>query len=129
MKHYKGAEFDSRVFQIPKKAEVENYMIWRQQDTTRNSIQSVAQSLYSQKELHGKNTSQLQEMIFKKGINWNDYAPKYKRGRIILKESYVKENNLNEISSSSIRSRWVSVEPPIFTQDRKFLSDLIPNNF
>ncbi len=39
----KWAEFDSRVFQIPQKMEIENYFIWRQQDTTRNSISSVAQ--------------------------------------------------------------------------------------
>ena len=45
----------------------ENYLIWRQQDATRNSISSVAQSLYSHKELDGKNSSELQEMIFAKG--------------------------------------------------------------
>ena len=63
------AEFDSRVFQIPQKNEVENYFIWRQQDTTRNSILSVAHSLYNQKELSGKNTKLLQDLIFEKGIN------------------------------------------------------------
>jgi hypothetical protein len=46
----KLALFDSRVFTIPSKVEVENYFIWRQQDTVRNSISSVAQSLYSSKD-------------------------------------------------------------------------------
>jgi tRNA(His) 5'-end guanylyltransferase len=50
------AQFDARVFQIPQKVEVENYFIWRQQDATRNSISSVAQSMYSPKELHGVKT-------------------------------------------------------------------------
>lgn len=117
----KWAEFDSRVFQIPQKVEVENYFIWRQQDTTRNSIQSVSQSLYSDKELHGMSTDMQQEMIFQKGINWNDYAPKYKRGRIILKETYEGEN-------SAMRTRWISTETPIFTQDREFLNSKIPSN-
>lgn len=116
----KWAEFDSRVFQVPQKVEVENYFIWRQQDTTRNSISSVAQSLYNSKQLHGKNSSDQQEMIFQKGINWNDYAPKYKRGRLILKETYEKEPGV-------IRTRWASNEPPIFTQDREFISELIPS--
>ena len=89
----KWAEFDSRIFQIPQKVEVENYFIWRQQDTTRNSISSVAQSLYSSKELHGKNSSQQQELIWKKGINWNDYDSKYKRGRIVLKVLYINGEN------------------------------------
>lgn len=117
----KWAEFDARVFQIPQKVEVENYFIWRQQDTTRNSISSVAQSLYSPKELHGKSTDQQQELIFQKGINWNDYAPKYKRGRMIVKEIYEKEPEV-------IRSHYVSIEVPIFTQDREFISTKIPTN-
>lgn len=75
----KTALFDSRVFSISEN-EVNNYFIWRQQDAVRNSIQAVAQSHYSSKQLHGKNTSQLQEMIFQKGENWNDYQPHLKRG-------------------------------------------------
>lgn len=34
----KIALFDSRTFSVPDKTEVENYFIWRQQDTVRNSI-------------------------------------------------------------------------------------------
>jgi tRNA(His) guanylyltransferase len=113
------AEFDSRVFQIPQRVEVENYFIWRQQDTVRNSIASVAQSLYSHKELNGKNSSEQQEMIFKKGINWNDYDPALKRGRIVIKESY--------LSEGAERTRWVIQSPPTFTEDRSYLSNLIPS--
>ncbi len=122
------AEFDSRVFQIPSKGEVENYFIWRQQDATRNSISSAAQALYSPKELFGKSTDEQQELIFQKGINWNDYPVKQKRGRIILKETYEKELGENEKSQSAIRTRWVSCEPPIFTQEREYLSSKIPSN-
>ena len=96
----KWAEFDSRVFQIPQEVEVYNYFIWRQQDTVRNSISSVSQSLYSPKELHGKNTNQQQEMIWKKGINWNDYDPKLKRGRLICKENF-------QLGNGAIRNKWV----------------------
>lgn len=106
------AAFDSRVFTIPHNIEVENYFIWRQQDATRNSIASVAQSLYSNKELHKKNGNQMQEMIFQKGINWDNYDPKLKRGRIILKNSET--------------FKWESLAPPIFTQDKEFLKTLIP---
>lgn len=116
---FKVAHFDSRVFQLPVKTEVENYFIWRQQDTVRNSISSVAQSLYSHKELHGKNGNQMQDMIFKAGINWNDYSPKYKRGRMIVKETYEEKD--------TIRSKWVMQEPPIFTQERQYISNIIPD--
>ena len=47
------AMFDSRVFSIPKE-EVCNCLIWRQQDATRNSIESVGQANFSSKELHKK---------------------------------------------------------------------------
>jgi len=34
--------------------EVKNYFLWRQQDCTRNSISSAAQSMISHTELHKK---------------------------------------------------------------------------
>lgn len=116
----KLAYFDSRVFQIPSKTEVENYFIFRQQDTVRNSIQSVAYSLYSDKECENKNGNDLQEMCFQKGVNWNNLPVKQKRGRLIVKTSY----ELN----GGIRTKWESIEPPIFTQDREVLQSLIPDN-
>lgn len=76
------AIFDSRVFVLPE-AEVNNYFIWRQQDATRNSIQMLARSLYSHRECTNKNGSQLQEMTFQKGFNWNNMDAGYKRGRFV----------------------------------------------
>lgn len=121
------AEFDSRIFQVPNKEEVVNAFLWRQQDCTRNSIQSVAQSLYSQKELHGKNTDQLQDLIFRKGINWNDYDPKLKRGRFIYKVNYLNGIDFNLVPEAEknnagvLRTKWESLECPIFSKDREFL--------
>lgn len=114
----KLAIFDSRAFQIHDRIEVENYFIARQKDATRNSISSVAQSLYSHKELHGKSSNELQELIFQKGQNWNDYPTSVKRGQTIIRETYDKDG--------ATRSRWNTVETPIFTQERKFLHNLIP---
>ena len=108
-KNYVGSKelayFDSRVFTIPEIDEVFNYFIWRQQDATRNSIQMVGQSLYSQKELHGKSINQVQELIFQKGQNWNDRCAYEKRGSVVKR----------------INGDWQVVEPPIFTQERIFL--------
>jgi tRNA(His) guanylyltransferase len=116
------AFFDSRAWFLADPIEVENTFIWRQKDATRNSIQLVAQSLYSHKELHNKNTSQLQEMIFQKDINWNDYPAGMKRGRVVKKVYY---QHTSEFGSAT-RSRWDIVEPPIFTKDRSFLREMIP---
>jgi tRNA(His) 5'-end guanylyltransferase len=78
--HLSLVQFDSRCFVLPE-AEVANYFIWRQKDWERNSIQMLAQSLYSHKELHKKNNAELQEMCFQKGKNWNDLNTSLKRGR------------------------------------------------
>lgn len=135
MENFQLAMFDARVFQIPQKLEVENYFIWRQQDATRNSIQSVARSLYSQSELDKKKTNEMQEMIFEKGVNWNDYSSREKRGALITKHTYVNDKNLEENPGLEIyiedvvRTRWEPLETPIFTQDKEFLSNRIPNNF
>ena len=108
----KLAFFDSRCFTIPELSEVHNYFLWRQLDATRNSIQMGAQSMFSHAELQNKNTSELQEMMFQKGTNWNDYPSGFKRGRVIVKR---------EIKDSV---DWCIEPAPIFTQNTEF----IPNN-
>lgn len=82
------AHFDSRCFNVPKE-EVSNYFIARQKDCVKNSIAMLAQFLYSHKELHGKNGNEMQEMCFQKGINWNDLHFSKKRGRFIVKNTYI----------------------------------------
>lgn len=127
----KGAMFDARAFILPKE-EVCNYFIWRQQDATRNSIQMVAQSEFSHKELHGKNCNQLQDMLHEqKDINWNDYDPIYKRGSCIVKEDYIISvpvgGMMGEGDEETIwRTRWtVDAAIPIFTQEREYIERFV----
>lgn len=127
----KVAYFDSRVFQLPNVDEVINNFIWRQQDATRNSIQMGAQALYSQKQLDGKNTSELQEMMFQKGINWDKYPVGFKRGRIILKEKEEQVEIKNPKKPNApvqfiTRRVWASFEPPVFSRQKDFLRSRIP---
>ena len=124
----KGAMFDSRVFTIPKE-EVCNYFIWRQQDATRNSIQSVGQANFSQKELHGKSCNDIQDMLMaQKSINWNDYATTLKRGSCCIKidDGITKYDEVGNICDYIPSSKWViDNEIPIFTQDRNYVEKLI----
>lgn len=107
------ALFDARVFVLPE-AEVTNYFIWRQQDATRNSIQMVARSLYSDRQCYRKSCPQLQEMIHAKGQNWNDLSTGQKRGRCVTRETYEREG--------AIRHMWATdYDIPIFTQDRSYI--------
>lgn len=124
----KGAMFDSRAFSIPKE-EVCNYFIFRQQDATRNSIQSVGQANFSDKELHKKSTKDIQDMLMtQKGINWNDYATTLKRGSCCIKvdDSLTEYDEVGNIRGYTQRNKWViDNKIPIFTQDRNYVEKLI----
>lgn len=111
------ALFDARAFTIPDPVEVENYFIWRQKDAVRNSIQSMAQSIFPHGRLQGLNCDQLQELIFSEtGQNWNDLPVEEKRGRVVRK--------------LGAESAWlIDRKPPTFTtpEGRAFLGSVIPN--
>ncbi|MGN0483880.1 MAG: tRNA(His) guanylyltransferase Thg1 family protein [Lachnospiraceae bacterium] len=111
-----GAMFDSRVFNIPKE-EVTNYVYWRQIDASRNSVQMVGQANFSQKELHCKSSSDIQDMLMlQKGINWNDYLTVEKRGCCAVKNK----------SDESERNWVIDTEIPIFKgEDRAYIEELI----
>jgi tRNA(His) guanylyltransferase len=72
--------FDARVWQVPNRAEGVNVFLWRELDATKNSITMAASAFYSPKELHGKSGSEKQDMLMRKGINWNNYPAFFKRG-------------------------------------------------
>jgi tRNA(His) guanylyltransferase len=111
------AFFDSRVFTIPDPIEVENYFIWRQKDATRNSLSMLAQSLYSHKELQGKSQTDMHEMIYSKGKNWDHLPAGFKRGRTFIKSTY-KKNGIE-------KTAW-SEDHPDFLSEREFLTQTIP---
>lgn len=75
--------FDCRVFQLPSRTEAANVFLWRELDATKNAISMAARSVCSHKALDHKNGSEMQEMLFEKGINFNDYPPFFKRGSFV----------------------------------------------
>lgn len=123
----RGAMFDARAFNIPKE-EVINYFIWRQNDASRNSVNSVAQAHFSHKELQGKSNSQMQDMLMlQKQVNWNDFPTHLKRGcscfRIPEKEAVSVDLFGNEVLKEKIHAKWhIDLEIPIFTQDRDYIN-------
>ena len=129
------AFFDARVFQIPEKEEVVNYFLWRQRDAEKNSVAMLAQSLYSHKELHGKNGSDMQEMCFQKSHNWNDLHFSKKRGSFIIKNEYLngklfkddieKGEYISNTDNLVVRTKWDVVETPMFGKDRESILKLM----
>lgn len=120
-----GAMFDARAFILPKE-EVCNYFISRQQDAIRNSILSLGYANFSTKELLNLKCDKIQDKLFiEKGINWNDYSTREKRGACVLKDgiSPVK----NPITGELIERRtWqIDCNIPIFTQDRNYIERFV----
>jgi tRNA(His) 5'-end guanylyltransferase len=128
------ATFDCRAFTIADITEVYNYFVWRQNDATRNSIQASALSFYSHKDCFKKNCSELQEMVWQKGQNWNDYPVRFKRGGFIYYDTTIfTDTALNKKTEKIIEySRpkgWSIYEDvPIFTsqEGRSWLLNFIP---
>lgn len=119
--YYPTATFDARAFTIPDRQEVMNYLIWRQKDASRNSIQAAAQSVYGSAELHGKNNASLHQLLFDKSINWDDYRPRYKRGAAITRIY-----GYPSCASPATREWKVDSETPIFTKNREYMEQVIP---
>lgn len=88
MPEYYGKEafFDCRVWAVPNQMEAVNSLVWRELDATKNSISMAAMCYYSHKALMNKNGAEKQEMLFQKGINWNDYPAEFKRGAYIMRQ-------------------------------------------
>lgn len=86
LKYEEGAMFDGRAFNLPKE-EVSNYFLWRYRDAKRNSIQALAQNLFSQKKLQNKSSLEQIEMIKKeKDIDYNSLTSLQKVGFAIYKK-------------------------------------------
>ena len=119
------AFFDARVFVLPEMTEVFNYLTWRQQDCTRNSVSMAASAYFSHQSLEGVKSADKQERLFKeKDINWNDYKTKYKRGLVVSRKLI---EFLDDKDNLITRNKWIpNYEIPIFTQDREYLQSLFP---
>lgn len=93
----KRPTFDARVWTVPNRTEGANVFVWREWDATKNSISMAAQEHYSHKELHEKNGSEKQELLFHKGINWNDYPAYFKRGTYVQRRTVMKKFSAVEL--------------------------------
>ena len=100
--------FDCRAFNLPKE-EVCNYFIWRQQDWFKNSLQMLARAHFSHKQLKGKKTQDLHDMLYKQGINWTEQSNRYKNGCCYIK----------------IDGEWLMRSELIFTKEREVVENLL----
>lgn len=93
------ATFDSRVFSVPSCVEVTNYLIWRTQDATRNSVNMLAQSMFPHQQLQGKNLAATKDMLLDAGRDWNEEPPRYRHGVFFLAQAA-------EDDAGKLRKSW-----------------------
>ena len=90
-------QFDCRLWNTPTIPEAANVFLWRERDATKNSINSAGFANYSNKQLFKKNTSEIQDMLHAKGVNWNDYPASFKRGTFIQRRKELTKFSNDEI--------------------------------
>jgi len=120
---YGVQQFDSRAFVLPDINEITNYLIWRQQDATRNSISMAAHAEFSHKSLHGVNSNEMIDRLRAAGKPWEDVPTHFKRGAICKP---IKINKpISETGLTCERREWVlDYDVPIFTADRSYIETL-----
>lgn len=90
--------FDCRVFQLPNLTEGANAFLWRERDAVKNAISMAARHYYSHKALHLKSGAEMQEMLFQKGVNFNDYPAFFKRGTFVQRRRALREMTSEELA-------------------------------
>lgn len=121
---YGQRQFDSRAFVLPDLSEVVNYLIWRQQDATRNSVSMAAHAAFSHKSLHGQNTNMMLDRLrLEAGKPWEDTPTHFKRGAVVRPVKI--EKLVEQTGAMCERREWqVDLEIPIFTKDRAYVENL-----
>lgn len=93
------AYFDSRVWEVPSMEEAANTLMWREWDATKNSVSMLARSVFSHKELQGKNSVEMQEMLVARGIDWSTYPAWATRGTYMGRRSYNRALSPEELAA------------------------------
>ena len=114
------ATFDSRAFVVPLE-DAPNVFTWRQKDWFRNSISMLAQAHFSHKQLHGKKTTDMHDMLHGKGINWaTDLTDQQKNGTFLRKAT----RHFTDGASSYYRTELVADHSKAdYVQIRDWIAD------
>jgi tRNA(His) guanylyltransferase len=89
--------FDCRVWNVPTPEEAANAFLWREWDATKNSISMAARHSYSARQLLHRSGAQMQEMLWQKGVNWNDYPAFFKRGTYVRRRKVCRRFTAEEL--------------------------------
>lgn len=117
---YGVRQFDSRAFVLPDMNEVTNYLIWRQQDATRNSVSMAAHAAFSHKSLQGVNSNGMIDRLREAGKPWEDTPTHFKRGTLLRPVTVLKA--VPQTGETCERREWqFYLDMPLITNDRAYV--------
>lgn len=121
----RAATFDCRVVPLPNLERVRDYFLWRQEDAHRNSLNAYCYWTLRREgmdmreatmELEGKSVAYKNELLFQRGINYNDIPDWQKRGIGIYYHNAVKDG-YNPITRQQVKTQrrelFVNYELPL----------------
>lgn len=128
-----AATFDCRVVPLPNKERVADYFVWRQEDAHRNSLNAHCYWAFRKEgksqndatiELEGKSVAYKNELLFQRGINYNELPPWQKRGIGVYFTDAQKEG-FNPIKKEKVvtqrRELFVNYDIPLGEDYREFV--------
>lgn len=133
----RAAAFDCRVIELPGTREVVDYFRWRAEDAHRNALNAWcywkqrddgASVNDATRKLEGMSIAAKNELLFSRGINYNDLPAWQKRGIGVVWEDYQKEgvNPITGEQSASVRRRLRVLEQlPMGEEYSVFLRSLV----
>lgn len=114
------AVFDARMFVAPTVEDVTDWFNWRQTDAIKNSVRAVGYARFSHKDLMGKNTQEVREMLAELGDPWEAYSDGEKFGRMIVREeevrnrTFVNKRTGLEETVEFVSNDWVAKPAQLF---------------
>lgn len=105
-----AASFDCRVSQLPTKQDVVDYFRWRQSDAHRNALNGHCYWILRRADwtarsatraLRGMSVADKNEMLFQRGLNFNDTPLWQRRGLGVRWETYEKEGH-NPVTDETV---------------------------
>lgn len=127
------AVFDCRIAQLPRVRDVVEYFVWRSEDAHRNALSAHNywrlrneghSGRQAARKLEGASVSQLNEMLFARGVNFNDLPVWQKRGSAFVWRTHDKSgvDPRSGVVTITQRRHLETVEPP---RSRDEWTDLI----
>jgi tRNA(His) 5'-end guanylyltransferase len=129
------AMFDARVFALPNRDEVRNYLLWRQQDARRNAIGMIASAYFSHEQLHGVPVAQRRIMLEDVGVDISALDARFLNGQTCHRElrlsdvTYTDKHGVEHHVTGVERWAWeTQAAPTLDCQPDTFLDRILPGD-